>query len=272
MDLEAVLSMRFPDICKVDALKQGFDNLEAHLVVKLQIPACYHLGLWRKANFIVRKRLKMREAERRRRRSDIYKKQTERLESIQNTYEQFSPKQEFRQRSKTPRCPQDEGFYRINHLVDELLVSKTLPGNQCHLEGLGLTDSHLAHLCRRIHFNLARVCKLDLTNNHLADANLIGRLILESRNLLFVNLRGNRITIDGLLLLIRTIVRKYEFVGIDLSRNGLDLSAVRSFLLLELESVPPQSRAEKIDALKLAFEKILIDKQTTCMSMLKSVK
>jgi hypothetical protein len=270
IDLEKVMSMRFPDICRVEKLKQECDNLEAYLVMKLQLSAPLRLELWGKTNFIVRKRLRMREIERRRPRSDIYRKQTERLESIQSTYERFSPKQEYRERSETISCPHDEGFYRINRLTDELLVSRTLPGNQFHLEGLGLTDSHLSHLCRRCHFDLARICKLDLGNNQLTDANLIAKLILESRNLLFVNLRGNKINIDGLLVLIRTIVRKYEFIGIDLTRNSLEPSAVRGYLLLELESVPPQSRAERIDALKLAYEKILIDKQTTCMSMLKS--
>ena len=266
-ELDVLMRSRVPDGIAILEVRRKLLDLESRLYITGSFPSSSKLDLYGKAALLVKARLRRGKLHSRSRVGAAPLKQSERMCSIERTYETFSPKS---RADPTPivESPHDRGFYRIVRLLDEISATKSLPENQLNLSDLDLTDAHLAALCKRSRCNLQRICKLELSGNMISDASKIVALLAGSRHLSFVSLRGNRLTTEGVIELAQAVLNKPSVVGIDATRNGLDTKQLQHYLVMEHDRIQRNRPEKEVVLFRHALGKILIDKDTTCLHLL----
>ena len=263
-DLYGLLTSSNASSHQLAKLKAEMDALESHVLALGVLGGCPKLSLWNRANSLVRLRLKPVHV-------DCDEEVVgigQRLESAKRTYGESQP----RLRSPTKPashldCPHDDGFYRINRLMDDLVAFSRLPNDTLSLPGLGLGSGHLHLLARRCRFDLVTVKKLDLCGNSLSDSETLCRLIDKSQCLDYVSLRSNLLSVESALDLIRLVAKRGSvFVCLDIRKNGFKLEQLRAYLLLELDHL----KGEEIGPFKAALEKTQVDFKTSAIDLVNS--
>ena len=264
--------LRSPDHYATQEVKRKLHELESRIYVAADLTSSSRLDLCGKAVFLVRLKLKRERLARDRKHPRSQPNQSERMSFIGRTYESHRPKPRALSCTAVSEVTYDTGYYKISRLLDEIAATKSLPENQLVLTGLELTDAHISLICRRSKCNLQRICKLDLSGNHISDASKISALLSHSRHLAYVSLRDNRFSTTGVITLAQAVLNKPSVVGIDVSRNGIDRNELKHFLAVEHDRINRNRPGGELELFRCALGKILIDRDTTCLDLINTLE
>ena len=164
--------------------------------------------------------------------------------------------------------PHDERFYMVRRLTDELSATGTLPDDKLSIISRGITDWHLSLIAGCTRCDLRRICEIDLSGNAISDVSPIVGFIQGSHHLVYVCLKSNKLSTDAVVALVHAVIDKSDFVGIDVRSNTVDLDQLKHYLLVEQDRLTRNCLVAEVDKFRSALRRILVGKQTTCLSLI----